>query len=124
MEIERMLIVFGSAFLAMLATTFLRGFQNRNVSGGYKGMAFVCGSIMTALEGFVFVMIAKQGSDIVVFTALGSGIGWVLGMIAHEALMYRRLKAAKKAKKTKKREQLDALIKERFEELLAERGVI
>ncbi|MNR68599.1 hypothetical protein D3C85_1932560 [compost metagenome] len=59
-----------------------------------------------------------------VFTALGSGIGWVLGMVAHEALMYRRMKAAKKAKKTRKREQLDMLVNERVEERLKELGVI
>ena len=28
--------------LAMFATTFLRGFQNKNVASGYYGLAFGC----------------------------------------------------------------------------------
>lgn len=120
----QLVLMFGSAFFAMMATTFLRGFQNKNVAGGFKLLAFICGSAMTALEGLVFVMIAKQGTDIVAFTALGSGIGWVLGMIAHEALMYRRMKAMKIAKKTRRLQRLDTLINERVEEILKERGVI
>ena len=124
MNIEHQLIVWGSALAAMFFTTFLRGFQNKSVAGGHKRLAFIGGGLMTALEGVVFVMIAKSGSDVIPFTALGSACGWIAGMYAHDALMRKRLKAEKKAKKTKRREQIDEIVNERLEERLKELGVI
>lgn len=126
MEISpHQLIVFGLAFIAMFATTFLRGFQNKNVAGGHKKLAFFCGAAMTAFEGVVMLMLARTGEPaVIIFTALGSGVGWVAGMMAHDRLMRKHMKALKKVKKTKRREQIEAIADERLVERLKELGVI
>lgn len=108
--------VYVAAFTAMLATTCLRGFQNKNVAAGYKGLAFICGAAMTALEGAVILLVAHSGTEALPFTALGSGLGWVIGMWLHDRLMKRRRRAEKAAKKTKRRAQLEALVDERLRE--------
>lgn len=113
-----------SAMTAMFVMTLLRGFQNKSVAGGHKRLAFVCGGLMTALEGVVIVMIAQAGHDVIPFTAFGAACGWVAGMYAHDAIMRKRMKAAKKAKKTKRRAQLDDMVNERVEERLKELGLL
>lgn len=118
------LLVYVAALVAMMATTCMRSIQNKNVVGGHKTLAFICGGIMTLFEGFVIAMIAKQGSDVIYFTAIGSAIGWVVGMFIHDAIMRRKMKALKKAKKHKKRAKLDDLIQLRVEEILKEQGLL
>jgi len=119
------LAVFGLAFAAMFATTFLRGFQNKNVAGGHKKLAFFCGAMMTAFEGLVMLMLARTGEPAVIaFTALGSGVGWVVGMMAHDRLMKRRVRELKKIKKTKRRERIEAIASELVEERLKELGIV
>lgn len=126
MEISlHQLIVFGLAFAAMFATTFLRGFQNKNVAGGHKKLAFFCGAMMTAFEGVVMLMLARTGEpSVIIFTALGSGVGWVAGMMAHDRLMRKHMKALKKVKKTKRRDRIEAIATELMEERLKELGII
>lgn len=120
------IILFSLATAAMFATTFLRGFQNKSVAGGHKWMAFFGGGLMTALEGAVMLLIAHQmGSPVIlIFTAIGSAFGWVAGMLIHDAMMRKRMKAAKQAKKTKRREQIEAMVNEQVEDRLRELGVI
>lgn len=119
------LAVFGLAFAAMFATTFLRGFQNKNVAGGHKKLAFFCGAMMTAFEGLVMLMLARTGEPAVIaFTALGSGVGWVVGMMAHDRIMRKRMKALKKVKKTKRRERIEAIANDLMEERLKKLGVL
>ena len=119
------LLIFAMAFGAMLATTFLRGFQNKNVAGGHRWLAFFCGALMTAFEGGVMWMLARTGEPAVIaFTALGSGFGWVLGMYAHDRIMHSRMKALKKVKKTKRRERIEAIASELVDERLKALGIV
>lgn len=118
------LAVYGAALVAMFFTTFLRGFQNKSVAGGHKKMAFFGGGLMTALEGVVVLMLSRSGSDVIAFTAAGSACGWVAGMYAHDALMRKRIKAEKKAKKTKRRVQIEEMVNDRVEERLRELGAL
>ena len=125
LEEYHQLLIFGLAFAAMFMTTFLRGFQNKNVAGGHKKLAFFIGAAMTAFEGLVLLLLARTGDPaIIAFTALGSGFGWVAGMKAHDAVMRKRHKALKKAKKTKRREQIEALAAEIVEDRLKSLGVV
>lgn len=120
-----MVSVFALAFAAMFATTFLRGFQNKNVAGGHKKLAFWCGATMTAFEGLVMLMLAKTGEPAVIFfTAFGSGFGWVFGMMAHDRLMKKRVKALKKLKKSKRRRRMENIAGDLLEERLRELGII
>jgi archaellum biogenesis protein FlaJ (TadC family) len=123
MEYTGSMIVALSGLSAMFITTFLRGFQNKNVAGGHKLLAFFCGGAMTLFEGVVIALIAQSGKELIFFTALGSAFGWVCGMLVHEWIMHKKIKAAKKAKKTKRQNKLEALIEERLEERLKELGV-
>ncbi|MNU94139.1 hypothetical protein D3C71_840940 [compost metagenome] len=81
---------------------------------------------MTALEGAVVFLIAQQlGSPIILlFTSVGSAFGWVAGMLIHDAMMRKRMKAAKQAKKTKRREQIEAMVNEQLEDRLRTLGVL
>ena len=119
-------LIYVTAFLVTFALTMLRGFQNKSVAGGHKRLAFFGGGAMTALENTVTVMLAHSLGDyyIIAFTSTGSAFGWVAGMYIHDAMMRKRLKALKKAKKTKRREQIEAMVNEQLEERLKELGVI
>jgi hypothetical protein len=112
------LTVFAIAFSATFATTCLRGFQNKNVAGGHQRLAFLCGVLMTAFEGIVILLLSKAGPEVIVFTSIGAGVGWVVGMKMHDVLVKRRIKAAKAAakdlKKIKRRSRLEALIDARI----------
>lgn len=118
------LLAYAAAAAAMFATTLLRSFQNKSVAAGHKKLVFFVGGLMTAFEGFVFVLISKQGGDVVWFTAAGSACGWVTGMYVHDAIMRKRRKQAKQLKKSKKRAQIEDMVDERVQEKLKELGVI
>lgn len=118
--------IYLGAFAITFFLTMLRGFQNRSVAGGHKRLAFFGGGAMTALENTVMIMLAHQLGDylIVAFTSTGSAFGWVAGMYVHDAMMRKRLKAMKKAKKTKRRDQIEAMVEERLMEKLQELGLV
>ncbi len=98
------LATYGGAFVAMLVTTFLRGFQNKNVAGGHKKLAFVFGGLMTAAEGITIALIVLGGIYVIIFTATGAAFGWVLGMLAHDRIM-RKQRLLRKAKKKQRRKK-------------------
>lgn len=90
------------ATLAAFTTTFLRGFQNKNVAAGYRTLSFICGAAMAAMDGLVVLLVAKGGLTFLPCAALGAGCGWLAGMWAHDRMTLKRrleLKAAKKAKR-------------------------
>ena len=120
------IMLYATAFAVTFCLTMLRGFQYKSVAGGHKRLAFFGGGIMTALENTVTVMLAATLGDyfIIAFTSTGSAFGWVAGMYLHDAMMRKRLKAAKKAKKTKRRDQIEAMVEERLMEKLEELGLI
>lgn len=118
------LFLYLSAFLAMVLTTLLRGFQNKNVTGGHKKLAFFCGAAMTVFEGLVIALIAKGGTDVIYFTAIGSGIGWVLGMFIHDAIMFKRMKAERKLEKNKYKRKLQKHVDEAVQKKLEDLGII
>jgi len=111
--------IYATAFLVTFTLSLLRGFQNKSVAGGHKRLAFFGGGAMQALENTVTIMLAHQLGDytIIAFTSSGSAFGWVAGMYLHDAMLRKRLKEAKKAKKTKRREQIEAMLDERLKEL-------
>jgi hypothetical protein len=106
-----------AAFGAMLTTTFLRGFQNKNVAGGHKKLAFVFGGAMTAFEGIVIGLIATSGWHMIPFAAVGSAFGWVLGMVSHDRVMRNYNRKRKQVKKSKRARRMDRSIDRRLEEL-------
>lgn len=118
--------LYATAFAITFCLTMLRGFQNKSVAGGHKRLAFFGGGTMTALENTVTVMLATTLGDytIIAFTSTGSAFGWVAGMYLHDAMMKKRLKAMKKAKKTKRRDQIEAMVEERLMEKLTELGLV
>lgn len=104
-------VLMGIAFVAMLGTTFLRGFQNKNVAAGYKKLAFICGALMAGLDGTVILMLANAGTAMVPFTALGAGAGWVLGMVVHDRIMAKVKKEAKAKKRERRRREIERTVK-------------
>lgn len=123
MDIDHSVIMALSGLTAMFITTFLRGFQNKNVAGGHKLLAFFCGGAMTLFEGIVIVLIAESGKELILFTALGSAFGWVCGMLVHEWIMRKKVKEAKKAKKYKRQSKLEQMVNDRVNERLEELGL-
>jgi hypothetical protein len=111
-----------TAALAMFCATFLRGFQNKNVAAGYKKLSFMCGAIMAGLDGLVVVSLAHSGLSVIPATAFGAGLGWVAGMVAHDRLMRRVVKAAKKKKRIRREQQIDETIDLRMRHKLEELG--
>lgn len=86
-----------------LATTssFLRGFQNKNVVAGFKGLTFGTGFLMGMLDVLAIALIAKTGVLLAVFYGLGMGLGYLVSIIVHERMTRKREKERKKRRKTK-----------------------
>lgn len=115
------LILYGSAILTMFATTFLRGFQNKNVSGGYKRLAAVFGYAMAVCDMLTIGLVVKGGLTVAFIGAIGAACGWVIGMLVHDSIMRKREKERAKAKKarkqTKREEMFSRIIEEKLREL-------
>lgn len=134
-------LLFGCAaiFGTMFATTFLRGFQNKNVAGGHKRMAAVfgfamamCDIVTISLVGAVAVNAATSGDhSFGMLTAIaggaGSAIGWVLSMVIHDRVMRRRNEARDAQKKLRKRskqeERIRDILRDELDDLEA-KGII
>lgn len=101
-----------AALLATLITTFLRSFQSKNVTGGYRKLAFFVGVSMSALDALVILLLAKNGFSLVPFSALGAGLGWVLGMVAHDRMTATARAERKMAKRRKEAARVQALLDE------------
>lgn len=99
MRIEILLVL---TFFAMFSSTFLRGFQNKNVAGGHRKLAFICGWAMALLDGLTVLAIAHQGMAALPFTAFGAAFGWVAGMGMHDILLRRHIRKVKAEKKAKR----------------------
>lgn len=102
-------------------TTFLRGFQNKNVAGGYKKMAFVFGFLMYIGDVLAIGLAVSSGLYVAVFAALGAGLGWVVSMTAHERLVKSREKEKDRKKKLKKLNKREEWIRSIIQEELQER---
>lgn len=112
-------------FFTMFTTTFLRGVQNKNVAGGHKRLAFGVGFVMAmsdfltiSLVGGTAVYSALTSGNVwpvivpAVCGGLGSAIGWVLSMVAHDRLMRRRNSEREEQKKLRKRSKQEERIRD------------
>lgn len=86
-----------------LATTssFLRGFQNKNVVAGFRGLTFGTGFIMGMLDVLAIALIAKTGVLLAAFYGLGMGLGYLVSIVVHERMTREREKERKERRKTK-----------------------
>lgn len=103
-----------TAIAAMAISTFLRGFQNKNVHGGHTKMAAMFGFFMALLDITVVAMVVHSGVFIAFFAAIGSSIGWVSSMKLHPVIMKKYIAEAKKAKKAKLKARIEKAIAERI----------
>lgn len=111
--------------LALFLTTFLRGFQSRNVAGGHKRLAFIFGTAMNLCDLSIIVMVAANPSVyVLLFGSVSSGLGWVAGMLAHERLMRDRSERERLAKKQKRKKQIRRVAKDEIDERLKEHGLL
>lgn len=121
MEYMHTVAIYATAIATMFATTFLRGFQNKNVAGGYKKLAGVFGYMMAVCDMITIGLVVKGGLPVAFIAAFGAAGGWMLGMIVHDRIMRKREQERarrKKIKKQSKREELiQSLIDERLHEL-------
>jgi hypothetical protein len=94
-----------TATIATFIGVFFRGFQNKNVAGGYKKMAFFTGYIMNVLDILVIGLVVNSGIGVVVISGLGAAFGYVVSMQVHEFFVGRKIKERKKIKKEIKKEK-------------------
>lgn len=121
---KHLLYIVGTV-IALFTTTFLRGFQSRNVAGGHKRLAFVFGTAMNLCDLSIIVMVAANPSVyVLLFGSLSSGCGWVAGMIAHERLMRARTERERLEKKQKRKKQIRSLAKDEIDTRLKEHGLL
>lgn len=117
------ILIYTTAVLTMFATTFLRGFQNKNVAGGYKKLAGVFGYAMAVCDMLTVGLIVKGGMSVAFVGAFGAALGWVVGMMVHDAILRKRQKEASRLKKEKKRTKREQYILRLIEERLSERDL-
>lgn len=107
---------FLAAAAASFAATFLRGFQNLNVSNGNRNIATVTGFFMSVLELSALTLAVKIVSGGawygIAIVAAGAGLGWNLSMRCHKWMT----RAARKAKKERERQKLIERIDQRIAE--------
>ncbi|MNL09173.1 hypothetical protein D3C87_1299220 [compost metagenome] len=101
--------VFAAATGAAFCSTFLRGFQNKNVAAGLKGFAFGTGYFMNLADIALVSIVAHVGSDASIgaamqvgaVSAVGAGAGYVASMFVHDRLLKKKYAAERKAAKEK-----------------------
>jgi hypothetical protein len=99
--------IYAAATGAAFCSTFLRGFQNKNVAAGLKSLAFGTGYLMNLADIALVSIVAHVGSGADMFAALqvgavsavGAGAGYVASMKVHDILLKEKYKAAEKAAK-------------------------
>lgn len=115
-----MAAVYVTAIVTMFATTFLRGFQNKNVAGGYIKLAGVFGYAMAVCDMVTIGLVVKGGLAVAFIGAIGAALGWMAGMVVHNLLMKKREKERARIKKERKRsrreEYLIHLIQEQLQD--------
>lgn len=116
-------VIYGTAVLTMFATTFLRGFQNKNVAGGYRKLAGIFGYAMAVCDMLTVGLIVKGGMSVAFIGAFGAALGWIVGMVVHDAILRKRQKEAARLKKEKKRSKREQYILSLIEERLSERAL-
>ena len=111
--------------LALFSTTLMRGLQNNSVAGGHKRLAFVFGTGMSACELLVMGLVAStQNPMLMMLGALGSGIGWVVGMVLHDRIMRKKMAMIKAEKKSRRAKRIRTASREEIIKVLEERGLI
>lgn len=124
MEINYTTILVCIASIATaFVTTFLRGFQNKNVAGGHQKLAFFVGYAMNICDVLTIGIIVANGMFIAMFAGFGAGLGWVVSMKVHDKLMKKKLKALEEEKKLKKRSKQEERIRGIVMQVLKENGV-
>lgn len=118
------LLIYATAVLTMFATTFLRGFQNKNVAGGYKKLAGIFGYAMAVCDMLTVGLIVKGGMPVAFVGAFGAALGWIVGMAVHDSILRKREKELARLKKEKKRTKREQLIISLVEERLQEHKLI
>ena len=117
-------LIYGTAVATMFASTFLRGFQNKNVAGGYKKLAGLVGYLMAVCDMVTVGLIVKGGIAVAFVAAVGAGLGWMAGMYAHDAIMRKRERERARLKKLKKQTKREELIQQLVDERLRELNVL
>lgn len=110
------LFVVMTATFATFVSVFFRGFQNKNVAGGHKKMAFFTGYIMNVLDIVVIGMVVNSGVGVVVISGLGAAFGYLVSMQVHEYFIERKINEQKRIEKLIKKERkkvaLESLVAE------------
>lgn len=121
---HELLMVAGTT-LALFTTTLLRGFQNKNIAGNHKRMAFIFGTGMSACELLVMgIVAATQNPMFMMLGAFGSGIGWVAGMLLHDRLMRKKMAEAKAEKKSRRLSRIRRASRDEIMKVLEEHSLI
>lgn len=119
------LLTLATTIAALFSITFLRGLQNKSVAAGHKRMAFIGGTVMSACELFVVGLVAtSENTYFMLIGAVGSGIGWVAGMVLHERLMRKKMALLKAEKKSKRARRIRTASRDEINKVLEERGLI
>lgn len=121
---EQVFLIYGIAIATMFASTFLRGFQNKNVAGGYKKLAGLVGYMMAVCDMVTVGLIVKGGITVAFIAAIGAGLGWMAGMYAHDAIMRKREEERKRNKKLRKQTHREMELERKIDERLHELGVV
>lgn len=119
------LLTLAITFVTLFMTTVLRSYQNKNIAGGHKRLAFIFGTLMCGCELTVFALVtATQNYVLITLSAFGAGSGWVAGMVLHDRMMRRKLEAEKLLKKKKRNSRIRDISREEIDERLQELGLI
>lgn len=119
------ILMVAGTMLALFSTTLMRGLQNKSVAGGHKRLAFIFGTGMSACELLVMGLVAStQNPMLMMLGALGSGIGWVVGMVLHDRIMRKKMALIKAEKKSRRAKRIRNASREEIIKVLEERGLI
>lgn len=120
----QMAVIYATAVVTMFATTFLRGFQNKNVAGGYKKLAALFGYAMAVCDMLTIGLVVKGGLAVAFIGAIGAAAGWVVGMYVHDRIMRKRENERARLKKIKKKTKREDLIQRMIDERLQDHDLI
>lgn len=119
------ILMVAGTMTALFSTTLMRGLQNKSVAGGHKRLAFIFGTGMSACELLVMGLVAStQNPMLMMLGAIGSGVGWVVGMVLHDRIMRKKMATLKAEKKSRRAKRIRTASREEIIKVLEERGLI
>lgn len=79
-----------ASFVTSFCTIFLRGFQQKNLHGNHRALAFFTAYLIIAGEFITVTLVVKSHWWIILSAGTGAGLGMVAAMTFHDRIVRKK----------------------------------